>query len=145
MITQLLSFKGRAARIALPLFVFALACGDDPADLNIDEAFIGNWNSTSFVVDGEELMTPGSSFFVSFGFFSDGSYQVLTSGDEDRFLCDVAPSCADNGDFAFAGNVITLDPGTVDELALQYSVTVNTLTVSGNFDGAPFTATFVRN
>lgn len=145
MIRQLLSFKGRAVRIALPLFVFALACGDDPADVNIDEAFIGNWNSTNFVVDGEELITATSSFFVSFGFFSDGSYQVLTSGDENLFLCDVTPSCVNDGDFAFTGSVITLDPGTVDEFALQYSVTVNTLSVSGNFDGVPFSATFVRN
>jgi len=127
------------------MLLFALACGSDPADPNIDEAFIGNWVASSFVVDGEEFVMPGGGLNVSFGFFADGSYQLIVGGDDDQFICDVTSSCVDDGDFTYTGNVITLDPGTVDELGLQYSASANTLTISGNLDGVPFSAVFDRN
>jgi hypothetical protein len=144
MITQRASPRRRTVGIFLSLLVFALACGGDSTEPNIDQAFVGNWVSTSFIVDGVELMAPGSAFYVSFGFFSDGSYQSIVGGDDDLFLCDAVPSCVDDGDFSFTGSVITLDPGTVDAFDLQYSVSGDTLTVSGNIDGVPFSAVFER-
>lgn len=147
MTRYLQSFGAGMARSVLALLVVVAACGSDPEgpDIDIDEAFVGNWNSTSFMVDGVDLMGAGSSFFVSFGFFSDGSYQLIVGGDDNFVICDIASSCNEDGDFSFTGTVLTIDPGTVDQLALQYSVSGDTLTLSGNLDGTPFTATFVRN
>ena len=144
MIKYLPFSRSCTGRIVLPMLLFALACGSDPADPDIDEAFVGNWFATSFVIDGEELVTPAGGLSVSFGFFSDGSYQFIVGGDENFYFCNVTPSCVDDGDFSFTGSVITLDPGTVDELGLQYSVSADTLTVSGNLDGVPFSAVFER-
>jgi len=136
--------RARTLRIALPVLLIAWACGGDPAEPNINEAFVGNWVATSFIVDGEELITPGGGLSVSFGFFSDGSYQFIVGGDVNNYFCDPATSCVDDGDYSFAGNVITLDPGTVDQLGLQYSASASTLNVSGNLDGLPFSAVFAR-
>lgn len=144
MITQPRSFGARAAQFILPVVIAAFGCSD-PVDTDIQEAFLGDWISTSFVVDGLELMTPPSDFYLSWGFYSDGSYQLIAGVDDIGFICDLGTSCRDDGDFTFTGNVITLDPGTADEFGFQYSVSGNTLTVSGSVDGTPFSATFERN
>ncbi len=145
MTRYLQSSRDGMAQSVLALLVVAAACASDAEGPEVDEAFVGNWNSTSFVVDGTEMMGAGSSFFVSFGFFSDGSYQLIVGGDDNFMLCDIASSCNEDGEFSFTGTVLTIDPGTVDQLALQYSVSGDTLTLSGVLDGTPFTATFVRN
>ncbi|HSH76200.1 MAG TPA: hypothetical protein VLA09_10995 [Longimicrobiales bacterium] len=138
------SRMARSAHIVLASLLFLSGCDGDSTDPNVEEAFIGNWIATSFVVDGVELIDIGSAFNVSFGFFADGSYQLIVGGDEGFLFCDAVPSCVDDGDFTFSGNVITLDPGTVFELSLQYSVTGDTLAVSGNLNGSQFTAVFER-
>ena len=134
----------RARRLLPLMMLFAAACNGDSTDPNIDEAFIGNWVATSFIVDGVEWIDVGSAFNISFGFYSDGSYQLIVGGDELGVFCETQTACNDDGDFSFSGNVITLDPGTVFELDLQYSVSGDTLTVSGNLDGQAFSAVFQR-
>jgi len=133
-------------RLSFGLLVIALvACNGNGTEPDIDEAFVGDWFVTSFVVDGVDLVTaPGSTLNVSFGFYSDGSYQLIVGGDTSGLLCDLAQSCNEQGDFSFSGNVITLDPGTADALDLQFTVSGDTLTISGTLDGTPFTASFER-
>ncbi len=143
MITHALRSGGRGVRAVLLLSLFASAC-EDPADPEITAAFIGNWIATSFIVDGTELMGQASEFSASFGFFSDGSYQMLVGGDTGGLLCPSAPSCAEDGDFSHTGSSITLDPGTPDQMSFQWSVSGNELTVSGTLEGSPFTAVFER-
>lgn len=127
------------------LLVGAVACGGDSStEPSIDEEFIGNWISTSFTVDGQELMTEGSSFYISLGLFSDGSYQLIVGGDESGVFCDGEPSCTTMGDYTFSGSTLTVDPGTPDAVVLQYAVSGDTLTVSGSIDGTPFSAELER-
>lgn len=120
-------------------------CNGEGTEPDINEAFVGDWFVSSFVVDGVDLVSePGSNLSVSFGFYSDGSYQLIVGGDTSGLLCDLALSCQEQGDFSFSGNAITLDPGTADALTLQYSVVGDVLTLSGTLDGTAFTATFAR-
>lgn len=136
----------RRTSIGLGLVLaLAIACGGDSSTQpDIDEAFIGNWDATSFVVDGVELITPQVTFNMSLGLFSDGSYQLIVGGDETGLFCDGTASCNIPGDYSFTGSVLTFDPGTVDELSFSYSVSGDILTVSGTVEGFPFSATFER-
>ena len=136
----------RNPRIAaiLPLFLLVVACGGNGADPEIDEPFVGNWVASSFLIAGVEHVTPAGDFNVSIGLFEDGSYQLIVNGDPTGLLCDLVPSCVESGDFSHSGSVLTLDPGTADELRLQYSVSGNELSVAGVLDGTPISATFDR-
>lgn len=139
------SLRVLAARLTIPVMALAMACGTvDPEELDIDAPFIGSWDATSFIVAGEELVTAGGLFFVNFGFFSDGSYGFSVVGDGDGVLCDIPPACNDDGDFSYTSTVIVLDPGTTDELELSYTVSGNTLGVSGILNGTAFAGTFER-
>lgn len=144
MVLASLSRTTRACALLLGTLPLLLGCNGDSAEPNINEAFIGNWFATSFIVDGNELVDPTSSFNLSFGFFSDGSYQLIVGGDDNLLFCETDPSCVDAGDFTFQGTVITLDPGTVYELTLLYSVSGDSLTVSGNLGGTPFAGVLER-
>lgn len=136
---------GRAWTVVLFAAIAAAGCSEEGTEPDINEAFIGDWFVSSFVVDGVDLVTePGSNLSVSFGFYSDGSYQLIVGGDISGLLCDSGQSCQEQGDFSFSGNVITIDPGTADALNLQYSVAGDVLTLSGTLDGTAFTATFAR-
>jgi hypothetical protein len=131
--------------LLLAAWLFGAGCGgDDGTDVNITADFVGNWMSTSFVLDGEELMTAGSDFYVSVGFFSDGSYQLIVGGDEGGVICVGTTSCIDSGDFSYTGTFITLEPGTEDELAFQYSVSGDVLTIEGDSSLGPYTAVFEK-
>lgn len=138
--------SGRRASLVFGLVsTLVLACGGDsstgPA---IDEAFIGTWDATSFVVAGTELITPESSFFVSLGLYSDGSYELIVTGHQSGLFCEGPASCNIDGDYTFTGDALTFDPGTEDELNATYSVSGDLLTVSGTIDGIPFSATLER-
>lgn len=138
------SLRASIARLTVLLVPLAMACATEPEeDPVIDAPFLGNWDASSFVVNGEEFIVPGQSFVI-FGFFSDGSYGFSVGGDDDGDICDVPPTCLDDGDFDYTSTVIILDPGTADELRLSYTVSGNTLTVSGTLNGTAFSATFEK-
>jgi hypothetical protein len=143
--TRLGSLRVLTSRLTIFLVALAMACATDPdEDPVINAPFLGSWDATSFVVAGEELVVPGAFFFVNFGFFSDGSYGFSVGGDDDGVICDVPPSCFDEGDFSHTSTVITLDPGTADELKLSYTVSGNTLNVSGTLNGTAFAGIFEK-
>ncbi|MGD2046175.1 MAG: hypothetical protein PVJ80_03770 [Gemmatimonadota bacterium] len=133
------------ALLLLSVWLLGSDCGNDGGtDVEVGADFVGNWVSTSFVLDGEELMTAGSSFYISIGFFSDGSYQLIAGGDEDGVICTGSTSCNESGDFSYTGTYITLDPGTMDELVFEYSVSGSTLTIEGDSSLGPYTAVFEK-
>lgn len=136
--------EGLAVLLLLPVLLLGAECNGDSTDVEITADFVGNWNATSFVIDGEELIVPGGQFYLSVGFFGDGSYQLIAGGDDMSIVCDGVTSCVDSGDFSFGGTVITLDPGTVDESTFTYSIDGDTLTLSGDTAFGPFTAVFER-
>lgn len=136
-------------RRAALLFAVLLAVGcksNGGTDVDISADFVGNWRVTSFVLDGEELITPTSSFYVSIGFFTDGSYQLIAGGDDDGVICVGSTSCVDAGDFTYTGTYIALEPGTPDEIVFNYSISGSgdTLTISGDSPLGEYTAVFER-
>jgi hypothetical protein len=143
-VTMLPLAPGRRTAFLLAVLLAAGCSSDGGTDVDINADFIGNWITTSFVLEGVELMTPPSSFYVSVGFFSDGSYQLIAGGDDDGVICVGSTSCVESGDFSYTGTVIRLDPGTADEFSFTYSVTGNTLTISGDSDLGEYTAVFEK-
>ena len=98
----------------------------------------------SFVVDGAEQVLPGGGFNLSIGLFEDGSYQIIVSGDPTGFFCDGAPGCNASGDYGHTGSTLVFDPGTADELRIQYAVVGDQLTLTGTAEGVPLTGVLRR-
>jgi hypothetical protein len=135
---------GRAARFSLALLVTLVACGEDGTDIQLDEDFVGNWGLTSFVLDGVELVTPESDFYVSLGLFEDSSYQLIVGGDVTHVICLDTTSCVESGDFSYTGTIFTLDPGEASQILLEYSVSGDVLTLSGDSALGEYTAVLER-
>lgn len=125
-----------AALVIAPL---TLGCGED-GPTSVPVPLLGVWDATTFVADGVDLVADGT--FISFSFFDDASYAFAVTNDVNGIVCDVPPNCSDSGDFETTGNTLVLDPGTVDELTMTYSVSGTTLTVSGTIQGVTFSAAF---
>jgi hypothetical protein len=107
------------------------------------DPLIGNWDATTFVVDGSDLIADGAAIF--FSFFDDGGYFFSVNNETSGLLCEGVASCTDEGDFDVVGGTIVFDPGTVDEVSLSFTISGNTLTVSGSIVGFSLSATFVRS
>lgn len=122
----------------------ASACSESATEPDIDEAFIGSWITTSVIVDGEELVSPESPFYVNVGLWDDASYSLIVRGDESGLFCDGSASCNEDGDYSYSGSTITFDPGTEDALSVQYSVDGDVLSLSGSIDGTTFSALLER-
>ena len=134
------------SRVLFPfllLWVVAPGC-DSSTEPVIDEPFLGNWSIESFVFDGEEQLVPGNNFNLSIGLFDDGSYQLIVSGDPTGFFCGGLPGCNASGDYDYTGSTLIFDPGTADEVRVQYAVVGNDLTLTGTVDGVPFTGILSR-
>jgi len=132
----------RTRRIAATLAIASIAplvagCGDDSG---VDPALdlVGTWNATVLMVDGVDLI--GEGMTLSFTFSADGEYSYNVTGDLLDF-CDAGPDCTDGGDFTATISRFTLDPG-LEPVVLNYSVTGNTLTVTGTVDGTVLAWTF---
>ncbi|MEJ2541169.1 MAG: hypothetical protein P8188_14570 [Gemmatimonadota bacterium] len=102
--------------VVLLLAVLTLGC-DSSTDPVIDEVFIGDWSVESFVIDGVEQVVAGGGFNLAIGL----------------------PGCNASGDYDYTGSTLIFDPGTADEVRVQYSVAGNEMTVTGSADGTPFT------
>lgn len=132
----------RTRRIAAALAIasmapLVLACGDDNvADPNLE--LLGTWNATVLLVDGVDLIDEGMT--LSFTFSANGEYSYNVTGDLLEF-CDIVTDCTDGGDFTATSTRFTLDPG-LEPVVLSYSVTGNTLTVTGTVDGSQLAWTF---
>jgi hypothetical protein len=131
----------RRALAPLLLFWVVTPGCDSSTDPDIDEAFIGDWSAESFVIDGVEMIVPGPGavFNFSVGLYDDASYQLIVSGDPTGFFCGGPPGCNASGDYDYTGSTLIFDPGTADEVRVQYAVVGNEMTVSGSAEGTPFT------
>jgi hypothetical protein len=140
----------RGVHRVLPLLTLVglVACGGDGtgSEPDITAAFIGDWHLTSFVIDGNQMPMDGPTpVHIAIGLYADGSYQLIVSGDVTGLLCGGVPSCHEQGDYSYSGNVITLDPGTPDAIAFQYAMSGGVMTISGQMEGHSFSGTFERN
>lgn len=129
------------AVMALALGVAIAGCSDDGDTApTIDPAVVGNWNAASFLVQGNDLILQGMG--LSFIFGADGSYDVFITNDQGG-LCDPGmTNCSEAGEYTATATQIVLDPGTIDETTLNYSISGTTMTVSAVIDGTSITAVF---
>jgi hypothetical protein len=133
----------RTRRIAAALAIASIApivvgCGDENiVDSSLE--LVGSWNATVLMVDGVDLIAGGMT--LSFTFNANGEYSYSVTGDLMEF-CDTVTACTDGGDFTATSTQFTLDPNTLDEVVLNYSVTGNTMTVAATVDGLVLAWTF---
>ena len=113
-------------------------CGTDE-DSGAGSAVVGTWDATSFTVAGTDLIA--ANMTISFTFTSSDTYSFSVTNDQGGF-CDVGSTCTDGGVYTATATVITLDPGTTDATALNYTISGNTMTVTATIDGISITATF---
>ncbi len=106
-----------------------------------DPAVVGTWNATSLDAGGTELIALGMSFSFTFG--SDGTYIITITNDQGG-LCDVGTDCTPTGSYTASATQIVLDPGTVDESILNYSISGTTMTVNATVDGTPLTVILTK-
>lgn len=104
---------------------------------------LGQWASTSFVVDGVDQVPNG--FDLALDLFADARYDLFAQNDDLGIICEGgATTCSPFGEFTLSGDQITFDPGEPEELTLSYAVNGDQLTLSGTIDGTSVTATFAR-
>jgi hypothetical protein len=140
----------RVAHRVLPLAILSLAvawgaggCGSEEDNLGPggNNAVVGTWDAATFIVQGTDLIAQGMS--LSFTFTGSGSYSFTITNDQGG-LCDGAADCSDNGLYSASATQIILDPGTIDEATLNYTIAGNTMTVTAVIDGTPIAATFTK-
>ncbi len=114
---------------------------DDPGTgPGVNPAVLGTWTATSFVAGGNDLITMGMT--LNFTFNSDGTYAFAIVNDQGG-LCDMGVAdCADFGDYTASATQIVLDPGTVDVVTFNYSISGTVMTVNTVIDGTSATVTF---
>lgn len=130
------------AVMALALGVGIAGCSDDEDATGpgaINPAVLGNWDATSFVAGGTDFIGQGMTF--SFFFGSDGAYSFSVTGDL-AGICDTGTSCSDVGDFTASATQIVLDPGTIDETFINYSISGTVMTTTLDLDGTSATIVF---
>ncbi len=138
------------ARRALPVTLLAAAvawsasgCGSDGNTVGPggNNAVVGTWDAATFIVQGADLIAQGMSLSITLS--ASGSYSITITNDQGG-LCDGAASCLDNGLYSASGTQIILDPGTIDEATLNYTIAGTTMTVTAVIDGTPIAATFTK-
>lgn len=144
--------RQRATRLGLRVSCVAVAFGvlfagscNDNANMNGpgSDALLGTWVSTSLMAGGMELSDNGLTLTITFE--SDGTYTTSFTSDLDMIFCEGATSCTDGGPYTRTGTQITLDAGTTDESVVGYSISGDTMTVTGDIDGTPIVFVFRRS
>ena len=118
-------------------------CGSDEDNTGPggNSAVVGTWNATSFIAQGNDLIAQGMS--LSFTFAASGDYNFTVINDQGN-LCNGVANCSDGGSYTASGTQITLDPGTVDEAILTYTIVGSTMTVTATIEGTPVSVTFTK-
>lgn len=129
---------------ALVAFAVALsACSDDdnPAGPGGNQdAYVGTWTATSFVVSGMDLIDLGMGLQAT---LTTSSYS-LTVTDDVVGICEGSGStdCTETGTLSGSGSQVTFDPGTADEVVFDYTIVGSNMTFTGAIDGEPVSITF---
>lgn len=126
------------------LCILAIGCSDDDENGMGPEAdpIIGTWVSTSLVADGQDLSAVG--IVLTLTFEENGDYSLTVAGDATGVFCETGTTCSESGTFTYTSSRFTFDPGTVDETDLDYSISGDTLTVTGDIEGTNVTFVFDR-
>ena len=128
--------------IGLLALLALAACSDDDGGTGpAASALHGTWNSTSLVANGMDAANLGMA--MSFTFNSNDTYSFSVTQDE-LDLCGGATDCSDSGTYSATGTTLTFDPGSSDATTLSWSVSGDTLSVTGMVDGVNLSFTFVR-
>ncbi len=122
-----------------------VACGDDdssgPDGGGPADDLIGTWEATSIQTPVSDLIALGLTFEVT---LSDDSYTYVVTGDGLGAFCEEELSCTVTGDYTATATTVTLDPGTVDALTLNWTLSGSTLTLTGTIDETPVTFVFQK-
>lgn len=127
------------ALVGVPVLLAACSSDNNMTSSNPAE-IVGNWNATSFVAGGVDGIALGMT--VAFSFTSN-TYSFTVTNDQFG-LCNGTSSCSDGGSYSATGTNLTLDPGTVDSVTLNYSISGSVLSVTGTIDGTPISITFQK-
>ena len=130
--------------LALVAFATALsACSDDdnPAGPGGNQdAYVGTWTATSFVVSGMDLIDLGMGLQAT---FTTSSYSLTVTDDVVGICAESASTdCTETGDLSGNGSQVTFDPGTADEIVFAYTIVGSNMTITGEIDGEPVSITF---
>ena len=131
----------RRSLLAASFLAVALAACSSDESTGPDPALIGVWNATSINALGTDLIADGMTLVATVN--NDGTYELDITGDL-MGACTPGPDCVVTGDYSATATQITFDPGTPDATTLNYSISGNNLTLSGNIGGIPVTFAFTR-
>jgi len=132
--------------VALTSIVLLPACRDDNNDSSTDpggsnDPILGTWAATSFSVNGVDQVLTGMSVSLT---FTETTYSIGIMGDSNNVICETTTDCTDGGGFSYTSTTATFDPGTSDEVTLDYTVNGSTLTLSGDIGGVNLLATLTK-
>ena len=134
-----------ALLVAMMSIALLPACGDDgdssTGPSGSGAAILGTWTATSFNAGGQDFVPMGLTVQLT---FATSTYTISISGDSGNLLCDTGSSCTDGGPFAYTATTITFDPGSMEEATLNYTISGNTLTLTGDIDGTALTVIATR-
>ena len=102
---------------------------------------VGLWTATSLTAGGQDEIANGLQLSIRFN--ADNSYTITVNNDT-IFYCEGETNCTDEGEYEATASQITFDPGTEFEATATYSISGDTMTFSGNFEGLSVQATLVR-
>jgi len=130
------------------LLLFAAAvpalsgCSDDGKDsTGPNTGLFASWNATSVTAGGNDFIAMGMTLGLTLS--ANGDYQLDVTGDLID-ICTPLSDCTVNGSFTAGGKKVTLDPGTTDEVTLNYTLVGTTLTFTGDINGTPATFVFQK-
>jgi hypothetical protein len=117
-------------------------CGSDgKGGTGPNAALYASWNATSFQGLGTDFIADGMTLTLTFD--PAGTYTMVVTNDLIG-TCDPGPDCINGGDFSATATQITLDPGSADEVTLNYAISGTDMTFTGDIDGNAVTITFER-
>jgi len=116
------------------------ACGSDGGN-GPGNAIEATWNVTSFVVMGVDAIANGMTFQMD---LSAGDSYTFDITNDMIDACTPNADCTVTGSYSHTGSTITIDPGTPDEVTLNYTLQGTTMTLTGSISGTPVTITLTK-
>jgi hypothetical protein len=138
------SGKRRVALLMLiPWLVGAAGCGGDESTTEpVPTALLGSWVAISMMAGTQDLAVQGMNLSVHFS--ADGEYSYLIS-DDLLGMCEAGPDCNGWGEFSATATRLILDPGTSEAQSFAYSISGDTLTLTGSVQGVAVSLMFERS
>lgn len=133
--------------VLLPLLaatVLLAGCGsDNGTGSNNSDPIVASWQVTAFGDGTMDLIAQGMTLKITLK--SDDTYQFAVTGDKAGICGDGGTTtCTKTGAYAHTGSQVTIDPGSQDATAFNYSISGNTMTWTGMIDTTAVTIVMVR-